>query len=73
MKTSVLLTMMRAELTGRGSLMAGLMGLLGTLTSGNEPLAWEELDASPGEYVIGFVFEDLDGSAFPIYKQITVR
>lgn len=45
----------------------------GTLAFGVEPLTWEELDAAPGSYVVGFVFEDLDGSAFPVYKQITVR
>lgn len=45
----------------------------GVLTFGDEPFAWEELDAAPGLYIVGFIFEDLDGNAYPVYEQITVK
>lgn len=44
-----------------------------TLTFGSEPFTWEELDAAPGSYVVGFVFEDLDGNRIPLFERITVR
>jgi hypothetical protein len=44
----------------------------GTVTFGGEVLAWEELDAAPGEYVVGFIVEDLDGNAFKAYEMVTV-
>ena len=45
----------------------------GTLTFGEEPFTWEELDGAPGEYIVGFIFEDLDGQTFPVYEQVTVE
>ena len=45
----------------------------GTLTFGDEPFTWEELDAAPGPYIVGFIFEDLDGNSYPVYEQVTVR
>ncbi len=45
----------------------------GTLTFGPEPFTWEELDGAPGQYIVGFIFEDLDGVAYPVYEQITVE
>jgi hypothetical protein len=44
-----------------------------TVTFGNQPLTWEVLDAAPGEYVVGFIVEDLDGNAQAAYEQVTVR
>ncbi len=44
-----------------------------TLTFGNQMFAWKTLDAAPGQYVVGFVVEDLDGNAFEVYEQITVE
>jgi hypothetical protein len=32
-----------------------------------------ELYAAAGDYVIGFIVEDLDGKQYPIYTQITVQ
>jgi hypothetical protein len=43
-----------------------------TLTFGEQPFKWEELDAAPGEYIVGFIVEDLDGNSFPVYTQVTV-
>jgi hypothetical protein len=44
-----------------------------TLTFGDSPLTWEELFAAQGEYVVGFIIEDLDGNQVPVYTQVTVR
>jgi hypothetical protein len=44
-----------------------------TLTFGSEPWVWEELFAAQGEYVVGFIIEDLDGNQYPVYTQITVQ
>jgi hypothetical protein len=45
----------------------------GVLTFGNQPFQWEELDAAAGQYVVGFVVEDLDGNSKESLTQITVR
>jgi hypothetical protein len=34
---------------------------------------WEELDAAPGEYVVGFIVEDLDGKAHEVYERVMVE
>jgi len=44
-----------------------------TLTFGSEPFKWVQLYAAAGDYVVGFIAEDLDGNQYPIYTQITVR
>ncbi len=44
-----------------------------TLTFGEDGLLWTELDAAAGEYVVGFIVEDLDGNAVESYAQITVE
>ncbi|MFN2120142.1 MAG: clostripain-related cysteine peptidase [Anaerolineales bacterium] len=44
-----------------------------TLTFGNQPFTWVQLYAAQGNYVVGFIAEDLDGNPYPIYTQITVR
>lgn len=44
-----------------------------TLTFGDQMFAWRTLDAAPGQYIVGFVVEDLDGNAFEVYQQITVE
>jgi hypothetical protein len=44
-----------------------------TLTFGAEPLTWEQLYAAQGEYVVGFIIEDLDGNQYPVYTEITVQ
>jgi hypothetical protein len=45
----------------------------GTLTFGDQMFAWEELDAAPGEYIVGFIVEDLDGNPNEVYERITVE
>jgi hypothetical protein len=39
----------------------------------NQPVTWEELYAPAGEYVVGFIIEDLDGNRYPTYTEVTVR
>jgi hypothetical protein len=45
----------------------------GTLTFGADPFVWEVLQAAPGEYVIGFMIEDLDGKTYPVFTQVFVQ
>ena len=45
----------------------------GTITFGSEPVTWKLLDAAAGNYVIGFIAEDLDGNRTDSYTQVTVR
>ena len=44
-----------------------------TLAFGTDPWTWEQLFAAQGEYVVGFIIEDLDGNQTPVYTQITVQ
>jgi hypothetical protein len=44
-----------------------------TLTFGGEPFTWVQLYAAAGDYVMGFIAEDLDGNQYPAYTQVTVR
>jgi len=45
----------------------------GTVTFGDTPLEWRELDAPPGEYQVGFIVQDLDGNSQPVYTTIVVK
>ncbi|MFN2279405.1 MAG: hypothetical protein ACK2UR_17445, partial [Candidatus Promineifilaceae bacterium] len=40
---------------------------------GNQQLAWIDLDAAAGPYVVGFLIEDLDGNVTPAYAEVTVN
>jgi hypothetical protein len=44
-----------------------------TIVFNAQPLAWEQLFAAAGDYVVGFIIEDLDGNQYPVYTQITVQ
>ncbi len=44
-----------------------------TLTFGSEPFKWVELYAAQGQYVVGFIVQDLDGNQYPVYTPITVH
>ncbi len=43
------------------------------LTFGDQMFRWKELDAAAGQYVVGFIVEDLDGNQTPVYTTVTVR
>jgi len=45
----------------------------GTLTFGDRMFTWEELDAAPGTYVVGFVVQDLDGNSYESLSVVTVE
>jgi len=44
-----------------------------TLTFGDTMFTWEVLDAAAGQYVVGFIVEDLDGNSQVVFQPITVR
>ncbi len=44
-----------------------------TLTFGSQSFTWKSLDAAAGQYVVGFLVQDLDGNPYPTYATITVR
>lgn len=44
-----------------------------TLTFGDQPFEWLELDAAAGEYVVGFIVEDLDGRSYAAYARVRVE
>jgi hypothetical protein len=44
-----------------------------SITFGTQPIKWEQLYAAAGEYMVGFIIEDLDGNQYPIYTQVTVQ
>ncbi len=44
-----------------------------TLTFGKQTLTWKELDAAAGDYVIGFIVQDLDGNSYEAHTSVTVR
>lgn len=44
-----------------------------TLTFGDQPFRWRDLDAAAGDYVLGFTVEDLDGNRTESYSRITVQ
>lgn len=45
----------------------------GILTFGDQMFTWEELDAAPGEYIVGFIVEDLDGNTYEVYAEVSVE
>ncbi len=61
------------DVDANGQITGTLMENGTTLTFGAQPFEWVELYAAPGDYVIGFIVEDLDGNQYPIYTSITVQ
>lgn len=45
----------------------------GMLTFGDQMFRWQELDAAPGPYIVGFIVQDLDGNAYETYQTVTVE
>jgi len=44
-----------------------------TLTFGEQMFTWETLDAPVGDYVVGFIAEDLDGNTYEVYANVRVE
>ena len=57
--------------SGRGTQLSTQQG--GTLIFGDRVFEWKALDAAPGEYVVGFIVEDLDGNKVEAYTQVSVE
>ena len=45
----------------------------GLLTFRDEPFTWEVLDAAAGDYVVGFIVEDLDGDSYEAYERVRIE
>ena len=45
----------------------------GVLTFGDKPFTWKEQNAAPGDYVIGFIVQDLDGHKTEAYASVKVQ
>ncbi len=44
-----------------------------TLTFNDQTFEWKELTAAVGNYIVGFIIEDLDGNKTEVYQQISVE
>ncbi|MCP4426892.1 MAG: hypothetical protein GY803_20580, partial [Chloroflexi bacterium] len=45
----------------------------GTLTFSDEMFFWLDLDAAAGQYIVGFIVEDLDGNKTEAFQPILVE
>jgi hypothetical protein len=61
------------DLDGQGKVVQTATQAGGTLVFGDQMFTWEELDAAAGEYIVGFIVEDLDGNANEVYEKVTVE
>lgn len=44
-----------------------------TLTFGDQPFTWKDLDAAAGDYIVGLTVEDLDGNPKRVFERITAQ
>ncbi len=61
------------DLNERGAVEQTVTLAGGTLTFGDETFSWEALDAAAGQYVVGFIVQDLDGNAYESFEVVTVE
>jgi len=61
------------DLDASGNVVGRYTEAADTLTFGAEPMRWIELDAAVGDYVVGFIVEDLDGNKQEVYTQVRVE
>ncbi|NLD45044.1 MAG: hypothetical protein GX657_16305 [Chloroflexi bacterium] len=61
------------DLDAQGRVIGQAAEEAGTLTFRDQMFTWQELDAAPGNYVVGFIAEDLDGNKQQVYAQVTVQ
>ena len=61
------------DLDQRGKVVQAAAQEGGTLIFGDQMFTWEELDAAPGEYIVGFIVEDLDGNTYEAYEEVIVE
>jgi hypothetical protein len=60
------------DLNNNGEVVSRALQQGATLTFGGQMFTWETLDAAAGEYVVGFVVEDLDGNREEAFTLISV-
>ncbi len=68
---TVLETWMDLDSTGKSSGTSTQPG--NTLTFGDDMFTWEEVYAAEGNYVVGFMVQDLDGNSQEVYAQVQVQ
>ncbi len=68
---TIIETWMDLDSTGKSSGTSTQEGK--TLTFGDNMFTWEEVYAPEGEYVVGFLVQDLDGNTQEVYAQVTVQ
>ena len=61
------------DLDASGNQVATVSQTGGTLTFSDQTFTWEELIAAEGDYVVGFIVEDLDGNQFQVFTQVEVQ
>lgn len=61
------------ELDSSGRVQQAVTQEGGTLTFGDQMFSWEVLDAPVGDYLVGFVVEDLDGNSIQAYDRVRVE
>src|SRR5262249_26801761 len=44
-----------------------------TLAFGDDNFAWEDITAPKGQYLVGFIAEDLDGTRYESHAMVTVK
>ena len=61
------------DLDSSGNVVERVLEQGDTLTFGSEPLRWVELDAAVGDYIVGFIVEDLDGNQQQVFTDLRVE
>jgi hypothetical protein len=61
------------DLDGSGNITGNALEAGETLTFGDTPFTQTELDAAAGDYVVGFIAEDLDGNETESYTLVAVE
>lgn len=61
------------DLDDQGQVVQTVLQAGNTLTFSDRMFTWDVLDAAAGQYVVGFIIEDLDGNAQVVFKPIKVR
>ena len=61
------------DLDAQGNVIETVWQEAETLTFGTQMFYWEQLYAAPGDYIVGFMVDDLDGNSTAAYASVTVR
>jgi len=61
------------ELDAQGNVVQTVQEEGDTLTFGDQMFTWEVLYAAAGDYIVGFMIDDLDGNSTAVYANVTVR